>query len=682
MKSICAVCYWLGVFVPITVMGSRQAEASHRATDSRQFMSQPQSPPARLEVYSYGARWEAGGGFSTTLELRNDGSQLTAAQVSLYSRSGQQVGTSLVQIRPNSSTRLSLASLVSANTTVSGGGLSVRWNGAAQQATGRVVITDPSGSIVSYAIQGGYRYDTEKTLWAPWWLPDAGSDGSITLFNSSEQNIFVSPSITINGLEKTGTPVDIAANASTVLSLRSWLENGGVEGANIGSITLRYTGSANALQPALLLSNPHTGFALMPDFNAGHAQTAEQQTTSWQFPYVSMAMEGGTESDSERASPAKVLLSNGTKQQMYPQITAYAVSQGTVRQIPLPVSVLEPGATRLLDLSQLTEQIPAPVSRLALTVSHAGQPGDLGIAIFSVNASTQVVSRSEGLILPVSDSSISYWDVSSGRGLLHWIKSISGQSASAGATLYFQTANGLNSYSLPTALAVNGDDEKTIDMAQFIRARIPDDNGHTLPPGVSSGLVVLSAAGAHPAPMRGDLLTTCLTECAAQTQKAGTKIVSSIAFVQPDTVAPLCAPPLPICFAQLKYRYATMGQNHAFWWIQDSTGTHYIIDGGPTGSCVPPVPPYCGHLDGWLSVGDAGISPGYPADNSGDSTSYASATSSAVCAQVDALEAYARAWNQTGTNYNPTGPNSNTFAHDCSTAGSFPATEPPSAIGW
>jgi hypothetical protein len=133
----------------------------------------------------------------------------------------------------------------------------------------------------------------------------------------------------------------------------------------------------------------------------------------------------------------------------------------------------------------------------------------------------------------------------------------------------------------------------------------------------------------------------------------------------------------PQCFAVLGYRPATMGQNHSFWWIEDSKGTQYIVDGGPT--CL--VGTQC-YLDGWLSEGTAGIAPGYPADNSGDAQAYNSGISSDACPKVDKLEAYARAWPQMSTLYVLYGPNSNTFAHDCSNAGGFPAPKPPNAIGW
>jgi hypothetical protein len=135
------------------------------------------------------------------------------------------------------------------------------------------------------------------------------------------------------------------------------------------------------------------------------------------------------------------------------------------------------------------------------------------------------------------------------------------------------------------------------------------------------------------------------------------------------------------CFAQLKYRAVTPALgisigNHSFWWIQNSSGKQYIIDGGPQNAgCYI----NCGYLVDWVTPGTVGH---YPEDQIGAGTWFDSGTSTAVCTQVDALETAARNWPQTQTIYFVPGPNSNTFAHAMATSGNFAATQPPSATGW
>jgi hypothetical protein len=180
---------------------------------------------------------------------------------------------------------------------------------------------------------------------------------------------------------------------------------------------------------------------------------------------------------------------------------------------------------------------------MALTVSHAGQPGDLGISIFSTNGANQVIASSEGIILPVSGASVSYWDVSTGRLLLHEVKSATGNTASATATLYYQTQNGLNSYNLSMPITVESDQEKTLNLTQLIRTGGTDSDGLMPPAGATSGLVILSGTGVTRAPAAGDLLSTCSTNCNDLTP--ATLSSPAVRFVS-NAVKASCAPTAPV----------------------------------------------------------------------------------------------------------------------------------------
>ena len=137
------------------------------------------------------------------------------------------------------------------------------------------------------------------------------------------------------------------------------------------------------------------------------------------------------------------------------------------------------------------------------------------------------------------------------------------------------------------------------------------------------------------------------------------------------------------CFAQLKYRPIPQvpQYNHSFWWIQNSAGAHYIIDGGPApdgciagGNC---------YLNDWVTFGDVGSHFMNPTDNANDATAWNTGTAGSLCPAVNALYTFALGWPQNISNYFFLGPNSNTFAHQCANAaGWWFVTAPPSAPGW
>jgi RHS repeat-associated protein len=153
---------------------------------------------------------------------------------------------------------------------------------------------------------------------------------------------------------------------------------------------------------------------------------------------------------------------------------------------------------------------------------------------------------------------------------------------------------------------------------------------------------------------------------------AGVSCVSDGAGgVVPATTAP---PPQPDCFAQLKDRPVDVpiarlaNAYHSFWWIQDSTGLQEIISAGPQN----------GYLNTFLVPGQSN-----GPDNAGDSTVWSSGDSSAVCSQVNALEAAAKGFPNNTITYSPfPGPNSNSVAHYLAQAGGFAFSVPGNLYGW
>src|SRR5208282_1163487 len=266
---------------------------------------------------------------------------------------------------------------------------------------GKILIVDSQrGASIELPLQGGYRYDTENALYAPWWLPDEGTEGRITLFNSSEQGVVVSASLTVDRVERVLDRLALKSHETKELSLRDLMRKMEVQGAITGSVTLRYSGSPHALQPGLLLANKGTGFVLVPAFNGRHDRQAAAETT-WLFPDVQLLDNTQPEPSASTQLEAYALLSNGTKASLVPELVAYfgggAGSKG--QRATMPVDPLKPFETRLVDLAQLlgnAKSIPAKLSRFALGASHAGAPGDLGITIFSMHPTKDFVSRSAG----------------------------------------------------------------------------------------------------------------------------------------------------------------------------------------------------------------------------------------------------------------------------------------------
>jgi RHS repeat-associated protein len=146
----------------------------------------------------------------------------------------------------------------------------------------------------------------------------------------------------------------------------------------------------------------------------------------------------------------------------------------------------------------------------------------------------------------------------------------------------------------------------------------------------------------------------------------------------PPPKPPCIGSECPKCFAQLKYRSVPhTGKNHSFWWVQNVTGTQYVVDAGPTGSMG------SGYLNDWIVQGSTGH---YPEDNENASTSFDSGLSCQFCGQVDNLLGaafrYQFSVNNTIKYHGVKGPNSNSFARWDGTEGGFFPPSPPEAQAW
>jgi RHS repeat-associated protein len=153
--------------------------------------------------------------------------------------------------------------------------------------------------------------------------------------------------------------------------------------------------------------------------------------------------------------------------------------------------------------------------------------------------------------------------------------------------------------------------------------------------------------------------------------------------LNPTGPPPGCATPqssTPRCFAQLKYRPVQIPQaegcEHSFWWVQDRTGSRYIVSGGPQLR----VPPW-GDLKVWVDPGDRGKR--FPADNSRQKLHWETGLSFDHCYGVDKLLDAARHFPIKVSYVPKEGPNSNSAARYLGEKGNFwVPTAPPDACGW
>ncbi len=507
--------------------------------------SRQAAPVVAPVTHTYGAFWQVGNGYTSTLVLKNNApANALLAQVTLFGSSGQPAGVSQISIAANGVIRTDLSTL--SGPQGGSGGMMLQFTGGDAQFAGKIVITNTQrGATTELPLEGGYRYDTENALYAPWWLPDTGTNGRITLFNASAQSLIVSPSLLVKGSEQIGNKITLPPFATVQLRLSD------LPGANhevSGAVVLRYFGSPHALHPALLLENKSTGFWLASEFNAKHAQLNNQVTMA-QFPDVRF---GNASFDDQKGSAVETyaLLTNGTASPLSPRVMVYYGDHGRAAKAELPVSPLAPLETRLVDLSQAVSGglIPPSTSDAGLSAAYSGLPGDLALNIFSVGKSNNLIFKVSGTILPGSVLDASYWNSATNVCLLPRLQNDSSMVATGQVTINYPTPFGVGSYVLP-ALSVTGGKSRVLALKQDLQTGIPDQSGTVVPGGTTSGMLALAAVNGIGNGLSGPLAGSgaeCKTAetCAlpTATPSASTSLTSGLHLVAP----PSCGAPPPV----------------------------------------------------------------------------------------------------------------------------------------
>src|SRR5262249_45423140 len=446
--------------------------------------------------------WLVGDGFSSTLIVRNTYTQSAVTSTPIiFTPDRSQLRLPAIQLAPNSVKKLSLEeALQSAGSTAKSGALALEMD-LSQSPTiiGEMVITNyQKGLIFDLPIHSGYAGDEARALHASWWLPDENTQAVVVLFNAAEQSIRVHPAVTANFVQYTATGITLAAHEVRKVDLRDLIPRAVWREVDQGSITLSYEGPAHALLPALLISNEKNGFSLTAKFFAKRSQQNQTDTVNWHFPTV-LAGVANPALGFNRGSKFTpyALLSNVTSNVIAPQLKVnFAADAQSTSSRTLPLIPLAPLETRLIDLSDVTQDVAAKTAgSCSLQLSHLGAVGDLALHIFSVDQRKNLVFTAEGTTKASARLDSVYWNVAGDLEAMLVVENTGSSAVQAQATLMYANGDGSHaSYKLP-ALELPAQATRIVNLKQIINAGRPDEAGRVIAPGTTLGTVTIEATG-------------------------------------------------------------------------------------------------------------------------------------------------------------------------------------------
>ncbi len=485
-------------FVSASLLRTTDAKASSLVSGA--IGQQTSAPPQfRKVLRTFAPFWRIGNGYSSALIVRNTAKTSSAgATPIIFTPDKKQVRLPAIQLAPGEVKRIYLEeALPIAGSAAESGALALQIDQSQSPTViGEVVITNyQEGIIFDIPLHAGYAGSQAKTLHAAWWLPDEKTEGTVVLFNASEQAIVVHPSITINSSQRSFADVTLAAHESKKLDLRDLIQQHDEREAQVGSITLSYDGPPQALLPALLLSNAKNGFSLTGKFFPKQSQQPNQASTvNWYYPIVLTGKPDPAFGFKKGAQfTPYVLVSNPTSSVITPQLTASFTGEGEAPQtVNLPVSPLPPFKTRLIDLSELTEELmPENVSAFSLQLRHQGASGDLAVHVFSVDHKKDFVFTSEGTMQLTSRLDSIYWNIADDLQSMLVVQNAGNSPIHAQATLVYDTSDGQQGkYTLPP-LEVPARGTRMLNLKQIITSGQPDATGQVIPPGTTFGTMTI-----------------------------------------------------------------------------------------------------------------------------------------------------------------------------------------------
>jgi len=430
------------------------------------------------------------GGFETKLVLNNKGMKVLTPRLSLYARDGRRHVTDLT-IGPRTLLEVDVRTLATeAGEGFEDGSLRVTYTGVLMELGGLLRMTNAeAGTELDEQLM--YPYATRSNqLEAVWTVPSATASARLVVTNSTGAAVDAKIAFSQSPKRRPET-VRLGPWQLQVIDLlddeKRPGDSAGPTKANVGAISIEYTGSPGAVLARGLISDSSVGYSAV-------------------IPFVDPA-----EAKSSRLYSGGVRVAPIGKSNMQPLIVAHNISGAPVRltgrlqvtnsagkttAIELPGGHLGPDATAVIDAGQAWREAGslALEPTVGLEFEYSSVPGSVIISAASVSDDLQHVFR-----IPLVDQSAMpsstgnyYWRSEGTRSTVVYIQNVTDR-----PQLYnflIRHPMGLWSRSLQKL----GPRETTvIDVGHLRAAQVPDRKGRTIPLSVSGGQIDWSLVGSN-----------------------------------------------------------------------------------------------------------------------------------------------------------------------------------------
>jgi hypothetical protein len=434
----------------------------------------------------YNAYWSTAGGFQSLAQLHNNSVKAPiTVQPTIYIADGQSIWLDAVTLVPLGNATIDIG----AELTAKGWGQSTagsavfQYQGKVSGMLGVEVYEGNSARSLSFTIPSTEKPYASAVQNAVFWLPSHNADIYVSLQNTSNQPIHVTPSVSLNGAQEPLAAVPLAPWGSSVVYISGSLFQPGAWQKNAtGGISVTQDGPPGALNTGAWIEDDSVGFSTTLTF----ANPAVKGTglIGTQILVGSAGLAFGLPPNFVISS--HLVLRNVSAQPTDVQGTlTFSDNNGGIAAAALPSLHLAAGQVTGVDLGQVKAQggVPPQFVSASISLQYSGASGALMGRVFGISA-----DGSYGLYWALQPSagkvySESFWST---QGNWSPIFTVGNFAATADQITVVLTSNH-GTYTLPV-LNLQPLESRTINIRQLLATANP------FPPGVDFGGFRISGA--------------------------------------------------------------------------------------------------------------------------------------------------------------------------------------------
>jgi hypothetical protein len=457
----------------------------------------PPSPPA-VDQQQFISYWTTETGWTTELQLRNNqvGRTLTVTPV-LRAADGAETPLFPVLVQPQEVKTVDVATAIGSSAPPligSYGSVVLRYRSSTFSGLYAVAMIRGVGHSVAFHIDGTgeleeYQAGSREGIW---WLPNSSSSDYLVLVNKGQNPLPLALSLFDFSGKVFTQNLTLAPAAMSRLSVRQLITASGLTGA-YGGIRVSAATHAESLNTLHVLFDENVGFSAIlkmfdhnpnpklpeRDFARTGIWTLRAPMLALSNPDPALAFPPGTQLQPQ------IFIRNTTGKPVDAALRFNWRSSTATGKAPGPQLHLLPYETRLIDVATLQDGtvLPKDANWSSVTLTTNGLPDELMAVAASYDQTLKY-----GAQTPFSDQlshhwAASMWEYDAYHDSIITTGNGGTKPTQAAFTIFY--SQGTQKYQLEQTL--QPDEQMWIDIGKLIHQSIPDKNGKTLPPDLTSG---------------------------------------------------------------------------------------------------------------------------------------------------------------------------------------------------